>query len=274
MQTSVDICNMALAQINVRSITSELDNTEEARQCKAMYPFCLAQVLAMADWNFCKVKRKLPKLEIEWIDEGYLPLERENYFKYPVDAVKILKVELSMRLRPILKGKHSKLHEAFSLEHDELYHHRQPDYAGKSTEEAAETEAEETSEEYNYKDHLPMLPIRHRVLPPKNDDGYELRSIKLLHQYYFTEVIVTQFNSVTAEYIRFEDNPQFWPPLFKDAVVNYLAMKLAPVLSGKSDAMQTASQLFQTSYALAKATNNNERKHTLHQPATIYRGCY
>ncbi len=87
--TVIDICNMALAQIKVRQITSLQDVTKEAQQCGKNIDACLAAVLSMANWSFAKVVRQLPMISAANINEEFLSdrMANKNIFAYPADVV-------------------------------------------------------------------------------------------------------------------------------------------------------------------------------------------
>lgn len=92
--TIVDICNMALAQIKVRQITSLQDSTNEAQQCRKNIDACITAVLSMANWSFAKVIRQLPMIAAANINAEFLSdrLAEKNIFAYPADIVRIRSV--------------------------------------------------------------------------------------------------------------------------------------------------------------------------------------
>lgn len=111
---------------------------------------------------------------------------------------------------------------------------------------------------------------------PENDNGYEIMSVKIKapQEDLFVQVFATKAKHLEIEYTRYIDNPQFWPPLFTEALVRYLAYMLSTVVSGSSGSAETQYQLFQLAYAKASAGNNNERKQTLRPEPKIFRGCW
>lgn len=94
MYSVVDLVNMALRQIKVREIISLDDETVEAKSAKQMLKLSLGDLLNRADWRFAKVKRVLPKLDIESIDAAYATekIMSSNVYLYPEDVVRIREV--------------------------------------------------------------------------------------------------------------------------------------------------------------------------------------
>lgn len=94
MYSITDLVNMALRQIKVREIISLDDETVEAQSAKQVLRLSLGDLLNRTDWRFAKVKRALPKLDVETID-GYYTTDRilsSNVYLYPSDVVRIRKV--------------------------------------------------------------------------------------------------------------------------------------------------------------------------------------
>lgn len=94
MYSIVDLVNMALKQIKVREIISLDDETVEAQSAKQMLQMSLGDLLNRADWRFAKVKRVLPKLDVESIDAAYATnkIMTSNVYLYPEDVVRIRNV--------------------------------------------------------------------------------------------------------------------------------------------------------------------------------------
>lgn len=62
MASIIDICNLALGNIEAGSINSLDENNDKARQCKLRYPICRDIVLADAWWNFAAKNATLARL--------------------------------------------------------------------------------------------------------------------------------------------------------------------------------------------------------------------
>jgi len=83
MATSVEICNMALAKLGQRPISS-LDDTsnQTARYCKTFYEQSKTAVLREYPWSFASINRELASVEVP---EGY---EKWGFaFGYPSDCL-------------------------------------------------------------------------------------------------------------------------------------------------------------------------------------------
>lgn len=83
--TEVEICNLALSHIRVKSIASLSDNTPQANECNRLYDPTRDAVLEKFNWNFAR-KRII------------LSLKSETYagwtyaYAYPSDCIKARKI--------------------------------------------------------------------------------------------------------------------------------------------------------------------------------------
>lgn len=68
MQSTVDICNMALGFIGERPIASLEEKKTSAEACKLYYPMALNQLLRAHPWNFAEAREKLAPVKVpeEW----------------------------------------------------------------------------------------------------------------------------------------------------------------------------------------------------------------
>jgi hypothetical protein len=86
MIQQIDICNMALSHIAVKSITSIDEQSEPARKCKLFYNPALDAYLRDHDWNFAGQNEALALIADETIHGwGYL-------YKYPSNCLFVRKI--------------------------------------------------------------------------------------------------------------------------------------------------------------------------------------
>lgn len=71
MQSTVDICNMALGFVGERPIASLDEKKPSAEACKLYYPMALRQILRVHPWNFAESREKLAPVRLpeEWTRE-------------------------------------------------------------------------------------------------------------------------------------------------------------------------------------------------------------
>lgn len=78
MAVSIQVCNLALAEIRAPSIVTIDDATPEARECARFYPLCLQSIMEMHDWSFATTEASLALLGTnlrsgEWLYAYALP---------------------------------------------------------------------------------------------------------------------------------------------------------------------------------------------------------
>lgn len=87
MISKLNICNLALAKLGARPITSLEESSQEARYCKVFYDSSRDAVLRGYSWNFANKNRILASVDVS---EGN---SRWAYaFGYPADCLKALRV--------------------------------------------------------------------------------------------------------------------------------------------------------------------------------------
>lgn len=87
MATQVQICNLALMNIGVRSITSLTEASEAARRCALVYDAAVEAVLREHDWNFANRTESLALISGETLD-GW-----EYVYMYPSNCLNPLKIK-------------------------------------------------------------------------------------------------------------------------------------------------------------------------------------
>lgn len=90
MATSVDICNLALAQLGSdASVTSiKPPDGANAGHCARFYPMALRKLFEEFDWSFAQARVRLGKLnDIDTELYGF-----QQAYSWPSDAVKIVKI--------------------------------------------------------------------------------------------------------------------------------------------------------------------------------------
>jgi len=86
MSTKVEICNLALNNIGVRSITSVSELSEAARRCAIVWQPAIDAVLSEHDWNFATKIEALALISGETIP-GW-----DYVYAYPANCLNPLKV--------------------------------------------------------------------------------------------------------------------------------------------------------------------------------------
>lgn len=80
MAISIQVCNLAIAEIRGQPIISIDDATIEARECARFYPICLQSLLEVHDWSFATTEATLALLGTnarsgEWLYAYALPAD-------------------------------------------------------------------------------------------------------------------------------------------------------------------------------------------------------
>ncbi len=85
-QTSVDICNLALAKIGQGKVASLGDGTKASDECQRVYNHCRLSLLRVHPWSFAKVLRELTAQFVPAFDypHGYI---------LPVDVISIAAIQ-------------------------------------------------------------------------------------------------------------------------------------------------------------------------------------
>lgn len=87
-QSDVEICNLALALVSARPITSLDDDVVEAEKCSIFYEHCRRKVLRDFPWNFA-IKRQALSLDSQ------APVYGFTYrFTLPTDCLRVLDTDL------------------------------------------------------------------------------------------------------------------------------------------------------------------------------------
>ena len=79
MSSTVDICNMAIAEVDGRSINSLDEKSREAQQCKLWFDNVRDFILRDTEWQFAKKTAVLALLDVDLLEWVY-------GYKYPSDC--------------------------------------------------------------------------------------------------------------------------------------------------------------------------------------------
>lgn len=80
MASEVNICNLSLSHIGVKSIAALSESTKEARECNLKYPFAREEVLRAYPWNFAEKRVTLALLTDTYVGFDYA-------YQYPTDCL-------------------------------------------------------------------------------------------------------------------------------------------------------------------------------------------
>ncbi len=96
--TEVQICNLALAILGIPTITSFDDTTQQAKQCKNLYPILRDRVLRDHTWSFAATGATLQQTPESSFDPAF-----QHVCALPVDLIRIIELENDMPYRRVGK---------------------------------------------------------------------------------------------------------------------------------------------------------------------------
>jgi hypothetical protein len=95
MAVSIQVCNLALAEVRAPSIVSIDEATNEARECARFYPMCLQSLLEAHDWGFAKGIAALALLAT-----NPRPTEWAYAYQMPAGAARAIRLLITQTVTP------------------------------------------------------------------------------------------------------------------------------------------------------------------------------